>query len=65
MSEKSTAELATEILVAALAAKAITLSPDPRTKTSTAEHDASQIARAYTLIHDAMVVETKRVTTRK
>jgi hypothetical protein len=65
MSDKSSSELAADIVVAALTAKALTLAPDPRTKSSTAEHDATQIARAYTVIHDAIVNEQKRISSRK
>lgn len=58
---KNSLELAADVVVAALNAKGISLAPDPRTKINTAEHDASQIARAFTLIHDAIVNEQKRV----
>ena len=58
---RSTLELAAQIVAAAITAKYLSLAPDPRSKQQTAEHDASQLGRAFTLVHEAIYNEHRRI----
>ena len=64
-SSKSSLEIASSIVVAALESKTLSLQPDPRVRQNTLDHDAAQIGRAFALIHDAVFNELRRVSTVK
>jgi hypothetical protein len=61
----NTMQIACEIVVAAIEAKTLTLQPDPRVRQNTLDHDSAQIARAFTLIHDAIYNEYRRISGQK
>jgi len=55
-----TLRIASDILIAALEAKSITLLPDPKSRVSTPEHDAAQISRVFMTIHEAVLWEANK-----
>ena len=61
MDNSNTMQMACNIIVAALESKTLSLQPDPRVRQNTLDHDAAQIARAFTLVHDAIFNEYRRV----
>lgn len=64
-SAPSTMDIACKIVVAAIESKTLSLQPDPRVRQNTLDHDAAQIARAFTLIHDAVYNEHRRISGQK
>jgi len=61
----NTMDIACKIVVAAIESKTLSLQPDPRVRQNTLDHDAAQIARAFTLIHDAVYNEHRRISGQK
>lgn len=60
----STLRIAADIVIAAIQSKTLTLMADPKSRQSTSEHDAAQIARAFVTVHDAIFNEHRRTSAR-